>query len=70
MGLNEIYDGTRRNLIMMKHIPTISQAYAMLLQEKKQTEIHTHVQFVPESASMTASYSGTQRYGHKFTPKK
>lgn len=40
---------------MMSPLPSIAQAFAMLIQEKKQREVKPHNQFVMESASLNAS---------------
>lgn len=39
---------------MMSPLPSISQAYALIIQEEKQREIHVSSQFISESASMVA----------------
>ena len=39
---------------MMKPLPSISQAYALLIQDEKQKEVKAATQFIPESASMYA----------------
>ncbi|XP_022030833.1 uncharacterized protein LOC110931759 [Helianthus annuus] len=55
MGLNSNYDNVRRTILMMKPIPSIRQAYAQLVQDEKQREIHASTQFVSESAAMNVS---------------
>uniref|UniRef100_A0A251S0A7 Putative zinc finger, CCHC-type, Gag-polypeptide of LTR copia-type n=2 Tax=Helianthus annuus TaxID=4232 RepID=A0A251S0A7_HELAN len=55
MGLNSNYDKVRGTILMMKPLPSIGQAYALLVQDKKQREIHSSTQFVSESAAMNVS---------------
>ena len=50
---------------MMKPLPSISQAYALLSQEEKQREVHASSQFINESASMYAS-NHTQIHPQNF----
>lgn len=57
MGLNSCYDTTRGNILMMKPLPTINQAYFFVVQDEKQREIHSICQFQTESASMNVSYA-------------
>ncbi|KAJ0733953.1 putative transcription factor interactor and regulator CCHC(Zn) family [Helianthus annuus] len=52
MGLNPAYDVVRGNILMMNPLPSISQAYALLVQDEKQKEIHASGQFNLEAASM------------------
>ncbi|KAI3713165.1 hypothetical protein L1987_71738 [Smallanthus sonchifolius] len=55
MGLNPCYDMIRGNIITMKPIPSINEAYAFLIQDEKQRELHSSAQFIPQNASMNAS---------------
>lgn len=57
MGLNPSYDVVRGNILMQKPIPSINQAYAILIQEEKQREMSSSGQFFSESASMNANTS-------------
>ncbi|KAL7603258.1 hypothetical protein Lser_V15G16505 [Lactuca serriola] len=41
MGLNSDYSSARGNILMMKPLPTVSQAYALLIQDEKQREVHS-----------------------------
>ncbi|XP_076941934.1 uncharacterized protein LOC143611642 [Bidens hawaiensis] len=49
IGLNSCYDTTRGNILMMKPLPTINQAYSFVVQDEKQREIHSLSQFQIES---------------------
>ncbi|KAH7670614.1 hypothetical protein IHE45_10G039400 [Dioscorea alata] len=52
MGLNERYMVVRGNILMLKPLPTVSQAYAILVQEEKQREVSSGNQFNLEAVSM------------------
>ncbi|KAI3810565.1 hypothetical protein L1987_20184 [Smallanthus sonchifolius] len=54
MGLNPCYDMIRGNIIMVKPLPSIHEAYAFLIQDEKQRELHSSAQFIPQNASMNA----------------
>ncbi|KAK9070135.1 hypothetical protein SSX86_010535 [Deinandra increscens subsp. villosa] len=50
MGLNPTYDTVRGNILMMSPFPSINQAYALLIHDEKQREIHSTPQFFPDSS--------------------
>lgn len=62
MGLNKVYTIMRGNILMMTHLPSMGQAFALLVQEEKQREIRPHNQMLVESASVAASASGTKTF--------
>ncbi|KAD5961517.1 hypothetical protein E3N88_12990 [Mikania micrantha] len=62
MGLNSVYDTIRGNILMMKPFPSINQAYALLIQDEKQREIHAGAQFLSESASMNVNTHSQRQY--------
>lgn len=55
MGLNQVYETVRGNILMMKPLPSINEAYSLLMHDEKQREIHAYSQFLHESASMNAN---------------
>ncbi|XP_019258158.1 PREDICTED: uncharacterized protein LOC109236429 [Nicotiana attenuata] len=55
MGLNEVYTVVRGSILMMNPLPSIAQAFSILIQEEKQREVKPHNQFVMESASLNSS---------------
>ncbi|MFS7988884.1 putative transcription factor interactor and regulator CCHC(Zn) family [Helianthus anomalus] len=61
MGLNPSYDVVRGTILMMQPLPSINQAYALLIQDEKQREISSAAQFSTESASMhvNSQFQGT-----------
>ncbi|XP_035830652.1 uncharacterized protein LOC118479895 [Helianthus annuus] len=52
MGLNSTYDAIRGNILMMQPLPSISQAYALLIHDEKQKEIHPATQSFTEASAM------------------
>lgn len=67
MGLNSDYNTVRGNILMMNPLPSISQAYGLVIQEENQREIHASTQFISESASMSVS---NNQYQEKNDSKK
>ncbi|XP_049392731.1 uncharacterized protein LOC125857106 [Solanum stenotomum] len=66
MGLNDSYCSARGNILMISRLPSISNAYALLIQEKKQREMNTTHKYPGESSSfiVTGTNNGGQRpYG-------
>lgn len=63
MGLNSDYNAIRGDILMMMLLPSLSQAYSLLMQEEKQREVHAATQFMLDSASMnvvSAQFSQAQ----------
>ncbi|KAK9061154.1 hypothetical protein SSX86_018334 [Deinandra increscens subsp. villosa] len=52
MGLNPSYDTVRGNILMMQPLPSVNQAYALIIQDEKQRELHSSNSFVSDSSSM------------------
>ncbi|XP_074369852.1 uncharacterized protein LOC141711352 isoform X2 [Apium graveolens] len=55
MGLNDTYSIMRGSILMRSPLPTVSQAYSLILQEESQREIHSGGHFSADSASLNAS---------------
>lgn len=55
MGFHESYTGIWGNILMMSPLPSISQAYSLLIQEEHQRKVHAISQFLQESASLNAN---------------
>nr|XP_018626938.1 uncharacterized protein LOC104098034 isoform X2 [Nicotiana tomentosiformis] len=55
MGLNEAYTSIRRNILMMKPLPTPNEAYSILLHEEKQREVHASIHFLGQTSSFNAA---------------
>ena len=41
MGLNEVYQMVRSNILMLNTLPSVTYAYTMVIQEEQQREIKT-----------------------------
>ncbi|XP_049365682.1 uncharacterized protein LOC125830537 [Solanum verrucosum] len=57
MGLNEMYTIVRGSILMMPALPSMTQAFAILLQEERQREVRPHNHTTLESTSLNASIS-------------
>ena len=51
MGLNDSYYAPRGNILMIPPLPSIPNAYALLMQEEKQREVQNTPKFHGESSS-------------------
>ena len=52
MGLNSSYTDIRGNILMIVPFPTVSQAYSLLVQEKRQRLVKSESHFLGENASL------------------
>lgn len=52
MGLNDSYTAIRGQVLLMTPVPTLSQTYAILLQEESQREVHNSVSGSVENMAM------------------
>lgn len=66
MGLNDAYSSVRSNILMISPLPSVNQAYSLLIQDEKQREIHTF-QHPIESAFMAFLEQRAGRGGDSFT---
>lgn len=66
MGLNEQYTSIRGNILMMKPLPSVDQAYSIMMQEEKQREVYSNSHSIADSASMNVGYNNSQRGGISF----
>ncbi|XP_019257850.1 PREDICTED: uncharacterized protein LOC109236082 [Nicotiana attenuata] len=57
MGLNDSYSQARSQILMKSKIPTVNQAYAMILQDESQKIIAGNSSYVPDSSDLTTLYS-------------
>lgn len=64
MGLNENYVGIRGQILLMRPLPTIEQAYPMLEQEEKQRGMANamigNIESVALKSSSNSSYNGAK----------
>lgn len=49
IGLNEMYSGCRGDILMMKPLPSINQAYSIILHEEFQREVKSENMVFPDS---------------------
>uniref|UniRef100_A0A0V0HSJ1 Putative ovule protein n=1 Tax=Solanum chacoense TaxID=4108 RepID=A0A0V0HSJ1_SOLCH len=69
MGLNDSYCGARGNILMISPLPTIANAYALLMQEEKQREMHSTAKYPGESSAFIAAkqdMNGQRPPGNNF----
>ncbi|KAM3380920.1 hypothetical protein P3S68_006493 [Capsicum galapagoense] len=66
MGLNEVYTTIRGNILMITPLPTIGQAFALLIQEEKQRELRPLNHSFGQSSSMHVSV-GAHNDGQQMT---
>ncbi|XP_019263951.1 PREDICTED: uncharacterized protein LOC109241648 [Nicotiana attenuata] len=55
MGFNEVYTVVRGSIIMMNPLPSIAQAFSILIQEEKIREVKSSNQLAMESASLNVN---------------
>ncbi|XP_055814449.1 uncharacterized protein LOC129884121 [Solanum dulcamara] len=66
MGLNETFIGVRSNILLSSPLPTIGQAYSLVIQDEKQREIHATPNYPGESSSFMAANQHPRRFNdHK-----
>nr|XP_009761875.1 PREDICTED: uncharacterized protein LOC104213986 [Nicotiana sylvestris] len=62
MGLNEVYTVVRGSILVMNPLPTIAQAFSILIQEEKQREVKPSNNFSMDSAALNVSGSGNSNF--------
>lgn len=70
MGLNSDYTIIRGNLLIMRPLPTVAQAYQVLIQEEKQRGIQVPSQILPEHVSLNTTKTATGGYKGKTDTKR
>lgn len=66
VGLNDVYKTVRGNLLMMRPLPSLSQAYNVILQEEKQRGLSAASHIVNQSAAFHVQVPSGQRYEHSL----
>jgi len=51
VGLNDVYKTVRGNILMSGPLPTVCEAYYMLLQEEHQREMSSGTRTAPQSTA-------------------
>lgn len=69
MGLDDTFTAIRGQILLMKPVPTLSQTYAILLQEECQREVHGSVSGTNENLAMSVKAIPAKPQ-NKFTAKK
>ncbi|KAL3352236.1 hypothetical protein AABB24_020345 [Solanum stoloniferum] len=69
MGLNDSYYAPRGNILMISALPSIPNAYALLMQEETQMEVQNTPKFPGESSSFIAS-NGPRSFSTDFKGQK
>jgi len=62
IGLNDVYKTVRGNLIMMRPLPSLSQAYNVILQEEKQRGLSSVSHIVSQTAAFNAPTSSAETF--------
>ncbi|XP_070004227.1 uncharacterized protein [Nicotiana sylvestris] len=63
MGLNEVYTAVRGSTLMMNPLPSIAQAFSILIQEEKQRKVKPHnQQLMIESTSLNVNGLGNNNF--------
>lgn len=60
MGLSDQYTGIRGQMLMMKPLPSLSQAYSLLLQEESQRDCTGGGSILPENTAMNVRFAGSK----------
>ncbi|XP_016510183.1 uncharacterized protein LOC107827542 [Nicotiana tabacum] len=65
MGLNEVYTTVRGSILMMNPLPSMAQAFSLLIQEEKQREVKPHNQLMLDSASLNANVTSHNSFNNR-----
>ncbi|XP_074370155.1 uncharacterized protein LOC141711536 [Apium graveolens] len=68
IGLNDVFTGIRGQMLTMKPLPTLSQAYSLLLQEESQRA--SPIVSTVDSVAMNVKYAGKSKQFGQFSVKK
>ncbi|KAH0650934.1 hypothetical protein KY284_030846 [Solanum tuberosum] len=63
MGLNEVYTVVRGNILMMNPLPSMGQAFSLLIQEEKQREFKPIGRMPTDSISLNANSLDNKSHG-------
>ncbi|XP_075080014.1 uncharacterized protein LOC142165337 [Nicotiana tabacum] len=68
MGLNETYTVVRGSILMMNPLPSIAQAFSLLIQEERQREIKPTGHLVLESSALNVNATRPNTYRTSYSP--
>lgn len=63
MGLNEVYTVVRGNILMMNPLPSMVQAFSLLIQEEKQREFRPTGRMPMDSTALNAAIGSSSGKG-------
>ncbi|XP_059290878.1 uncharacterized protein LOC132044419 [Lycium ferocissimum] len=62
MGLNDVFIGVRSNILLSSPLPSIGQAYSLVVQDEKQREIHATPSYPGEPSFTATNQQGGRRF--------
>ncbi|XP_019225339.1 PREDICTED: uncharacterized protein LOC109206923 [Nicotiana attenuata] len=62
MGLNEVYTVVRGSILMMNPLPSLAQAFTILIQEEKQREMKPNNQLMIDPSALSANRAGNNNF--------
>ncbi|XP_019224191.1 PREDICTED: uncharacterized protein LOC109205890 [Nicotiana attenuata] len=68
MGLNETYTVVRGSILMMNPLPSIAQAFSLLIQEERQREINPSIHLALESLALNANTIRPRTFRTNYSP--
>ncbi|KAH0725954.1 hypothetical protein KY289_001947 [Solanum tuberosum] len=64
MGLTDTFIGVRSNILLFSPLPTIGQAYSIVISDEKQREIHTTPNYPVDSACFLVGNKGERKFNN------
>ncbi|KAL8170217.1 hypothetical protein V2J09_022021 [Rumex salicifolius] len=58
VGLNDVYNSVRTNILMRKPVPSLGEVYHMVLEDEKHRELHSTSSIGSDSTALNASGAG------------
>ncbi|XP_060188843.1 uncharacterized protein LOC132617784 [Lycium barbarum] len=66
MGLNDVFIGVRSNILLSAPLPSIGQAYSLVIQDEKQREIHSSPSYPTDAGSFVANTQPEERRNNDY----
>ncbi|KAL2240965.1 UNVERIFIED_CONTAM: hypothetical protein Sindi_0737700 [Sesamum indicum] len=70
MGLSDVYDHVRNQVLLMDPLPTVGKAYSMVHRVEKQREVHSGITAIDKEGVMTVQIGQVKRGLGRGAPKK
>ncbi|XP_019237254.1 PREDICTED: uncharacterized protein LOC109217452 [Nicotiana attenuata] len=67
MGLNEVYTAVRGSILMMNPLPSLAQAFAILIQEEKQREMKPNNQLMIDSSALSVNRAANNNFRTSYS---